>query len=101
MSIIVTTRSEALIDKNGLANLRFAKLLENLVDTSNDLTAVASAYTISNVTTDRTLDADAADGTISATPTQAEVENIRDAVLELADVVATMVADLKSKDLLT
>ena len=101
MSIVVTTRSEALVDKNGLAGLRFAELPENLVDTSNDLTAAANAYTISNVTTDRTFDANAAAGTISATPTQAEIENIRDAVLELADIVATMIADLKAKDLLT
>lgn len=101
MSIIVTTRSEPLVDENGLAVLRFAELLENLVDTSNDLTAAASAYTTSNVTTDRTFDANAAAGTISATPTQAQVENIRDAVLELADVAATMIADLKVKDLLT
>ena len=101
MSIVVTTRSEPLVDKNGLAVLRFAELLENLVDTSNDLTAAASAYTTSNVTIDRTFDANAAAGTISATPTQAQVENIRDAVLELADVAATMIADLKAKDLLT
>lgn len=51
-------------------------------------------YTPTNGTADRAFDANAAAGTISATPTQAEVENIRDAVLELADVVATLVSDL-------
>ena len=101
VSIIVTNRSEPLIDEGGLANIRFASLLENLVNVSNDLTEVTSAYTTSNVITDRTFDADAAAGTISATPTQAEVENIRDAILELADVIATIIADLKNKELLT
>jgi len=101
VTIIVTTRSEALVGEDGLASLRFASLLENLVDVSNDLTEVTSAYTTSNVTTDRTFDADAAAGTISATPTKDEVENIRDAILELADVAATLIADLKAKELLT
>lgn len=58
------------------------------------------AYTLSNWTTDRTLNADAAAGAISATPTQAEVEGIRDAVLGLADVVATIVNDMANKDIL-
>jgi thiamine biosynthesis protein ThiC len=57
-------------------------------------------YARLNDTIDRDWDADAAAGTISATPTQAEVENIRDAVLELSDVVATLVRDLQSKDIL-
>ncbi len=50
-------------------------------------------YTPSNDTTLRAFDANAAAGAISATPTQAEVENIRDAVLGLSDVVATLVKD--------
>jgi hypothetical protein len=55
-------------------------------------------YTISNDGTDRTFNADSAAGAIS-TPTvaPAEVENIRDALLELADVVATIIRDLDSK----
>ena len=40
MSIIVTNRSEPLVDDNGLASLRFAELLENLVDTINDLSSL-------------------------------------------------------------
>lgn len=51
-------------------------------------------YTPTGGSTDRTFDANAAAGSISNPPTQAEVENIRDAVLELADVVATLVSDL-------
>jgi hypothetical protein len=52
-----------------------------------------ATYTITNSATDRTFDCDAAAGAISASPTQAEVENIRDALLELADVVATKLND--------
>ena len=59
--------------------------------------AVTNAYTINNETATRTLDADDAAGSISATPTQGEVENIRDAVLVLADVVGTLIEDLKAK----
>lgn len=59
--------------------------------------AVADAYTVNNEAATRTLDANDADGAISATPTQAEVENIRDAVLTLADVVGTLIEDLKAK----
>lgn len=55
----------------------------------------SSNYTVTNDTTDRTFDANAAAGAISSPPTQAEVENIRDAVLELADVVATLIKDLR------
>ena len=40
MSIVVTTRSEPLIGEDGLAGLRFAELLENLVNTVNALTAL-------------------------------------------------------------
>ena len=40
MSIIVTNRSEPLIDEGGLASIRFADLLESLVDTVNELTAL-------------------------------------------------------------
>ena len=40
MSIIVTTRSDPLVDEKGLASLRFAELLESLVDTVNDLSSL-------------------------------------------------------------
>ena len=75
-------------------NRKFEKLFFGTLAT---LDAVTNAYTINNETTTRTLDADDAAGTISATPTQGEVENIRDAVLVLADVVGTLIEDLKAK----
>jgi hypothetical protein len=56
-------------------------------------------YVISNDGTLRTLNADDAAGAISPAVTQAEVENIRDAVLLLADFVATMNRDLQNKDI--
>lgn len=55
------------------------------------------AYTPTNDATDRSWDADAAAGAITSPPTQAEVENIRDAVLELSDVMATLVSDLQAR----
>jgi hypothetical protein len=61
---------------------------------------VTSAYTVTNDAEDRSWDANAAAGSITNPPTQAEVENLRDAVLELSDVVATLVSDLQSKGLL-
>jgi hypothetical protein len=66
----------------------------------NEIASDSPDYTLSNVTTARTLDADAAAGAISATPTQAEVEALRDAVLQLADVVGTLAADLQGKKVL-
>ena len=56
------------------------------------------AYSISNDGTDRTFNADAAAGAITNPPTQAEVENIRDAMLEIADIQATVIRDLANKD---
>lgn len=53
-----------------------------------------SSYSFLNLSTDRAFDANAAAGSISSPPTQAEVENIRDAVLEIADVVGTLITDL-------
>lgn len=58
------------------------------------------AYSISNDGTVRTLNADDADGAISPAVTQAEVENIRDAVLVQGDVLATLIRDLKNKGIL-
>ena len=40
MSIVVTTRNEPLVGKDRLAGLRFAELLENLVNTVNALRAL-------------------------------------------------------------
>jgi hypothetical protein len=57
-------------------------------------------YTVNNHTTARTMDADDAAGAISASPTQAEVENIRDAVLALADTVGTLITDLASREII-
>ena len=56
-------------------------------------------YTISNDGTVRSINADDAAGTISVAPTQAEVENLRDAILVLADFVCTMNRDLQNKDI--
>lgn len=64
------------------------------------LDAVTDAYTVSNEVATRTMDADDAAGSISAVPTQGEVENIRDAVLALADVVGTLIEDLKANGII-
>ena len=101
MTIIAPNRRDAFVSENGAPNIRFADVVENLVNVSNQVTAVTDVYTTSNASENRTLDANAAAGTISATPTQAEVENIRDAVLGLADNVATIIADMKEKEVLT
>ncbi len=64
-----------------------------------DLIATSSPiYVPSNDGTDRTWDANAAAGAIGSPPTQAQVENIRDAVLEISDVVATQARDLAAKN---
>jgi hypothetical protein len=69
--------------------------------TAIDLIATGSpAYIITNDTTKRVMDADAAAGAISVNPTQAEVENVRDGVLVNADVLSTMQKDLKAKGIL-
>ena len=68
------------------ATLSLADLLDSLPD-----------YNISNDGTVRTLNADDAAGTISVAPTQAEVENIRDAALVIGDVLSTVIRDLKNK----
>lgn len=72
----------------------------NFINASEFITGVsinaAPAYTVTNGSTVRSFDANDAAGAISAAPTQAEVENIRDAVLVLADVVGTTIADAKN-----
>ena len=101
MTIVAPNRRDAFVSENGTPNIRFVDVVEDLVNVSNQLTEITSAYTTSNVSANRTLDANAAAGAISATPTQAEIENIRDAVLDLADNVATIIADMKEKEVLT
>ena len=71
-----------------------AAATQSLADLLNSL----PNYTISNDGTVRTLNADDAAGVISATYTQAEIENIRDAVLVIGDVLSTVIRDLINKD---
>ena len=71
-----------------------AAATQSLADLLNSL----PNYTISNDGTVRTLNADDAAGTISATYAQAEIENIRDAVLVIGDVLSTVIRDLINKD---
>ena len=59
------------------------------------------AYSISNDGTNRTLNADAAAGAISNPPTQAQIENLRDAQLASDDVQATLIRDLANKGLVS
>jgi len=74
-------------------------------DTASNKTALEGlqdslpAYTISNDGTDRAFNADAAAGAITNPPTQAEVENLRDSLLEISDVLATVIRDLGNKDI--
>lgn len=101
--VIVLSQAEklALMTVTASVNLDTVK-----ADSEANKTSLASlldalpAYTISNDATDRVYDANAAAGAISATPTQAEVENLRDAVLEIADVLATVIGDLVNKNVL-
>lgn len=93
--IIAPRRGEA-VTLAGIPGTRFAVFMEDLETTVNRLTANTDEWVTVNVTTDRGFDANQAAGDITATPTQDEVENIRDAVLELADNVGTLIADLKS-----
>lgn len=69
-----------------------------LATTVGDLLDSLPDYTVTNDVATRSLDCDDAAGAISATPTQSEVENIRDAVLVLADVTGTLINDLVAKD---
>lgn len=64
-----------------------------LADLLNDL----PAYTISNDGTVRTLNADDAAGAISVGYVAAEIENLRDAILVIGDVLSTVIRDLKNK----
>ena len=72
--------------------------LDDMESKINKVATSSPDYGISNDGTVRTINADDAAGAISLNPTQAEVENIRDAVLVMADVLATVIRDLKDKD---
>ena len=91
-SLVATAAGLALLDDADASAQRATLGLGTLAT----LNAVTDAYTVTNAATDRAFDADAASGSISASPTQAEVENIRDAVLELADVLGTLISDLQA-----
>ena len=103
MTIIAPQRGTPVANDDQIPTIRFASFLEDMTRDVNtlavDVTAITAnenPYTVSNVTTDRVFDATQAAGTITNPPTQAEVENIRDAVLEMADVLGTLIADLKT-----
>ena len=64
------------------------------------LATSSPTYSPSNDGTDRAWNADAAAGAITSPPTQAEVENLRDSILELSDVVATLARDLAAKNII-
>jgi len=91
-----TAAGRALVDDANAAAQRMTLGLGTLAV----LDAVTDAYTVNNEVATRTMDADDAAGSISAVPTQGEVENIRDAVLALADVVGTLIEDLKAKGII-
>lgn len=74
--------------------------ITTIAATVNGLLDSDPTYTVTNGATDRSFDANAAAGAITNPPSQAEVENIRDAVLELADVVGTLIGDLQDENVL-
>lgn len=77
MTIIAPSRFEK-IEDNGIPTRRFASAIEEIVRTVNTLTDNTDEYTTSNVTEDRAFDADSTN------------------VAELADVLGTLIADLKT-----
>jgi len=70
------------------------------INNENNTPVNSNAYNLSNVTENRTLSANEAAGTISASPTQSEVENLRDTLLSMADVLGTIINDLKTKGII-
>ncbi|GAF92459.1 unnamed protein product [marine sediment metagenome] len=69
-------------------------------DNTTNLSVIQSGtpiYAIAGDSTLRSMDANAAAGTISVNPTQSEVENLRDAQLVSDDVLATLIRDLGVK----
>ena len=108
----VTLTFNDLLRPDGVLDSVDATLLEQ----DADLVAVAAAtdanttniaallnssptYSISNAVTDRTFNANSASGAITDPPTKAEVEHIRDVLLETADVLSTIISDLANKDI--
>ena len=94
-----TTTATVLTQQEKLDLMSITQAVD-LDDMESKINAIATAspnYSISNDGTVRTLNADDAAGAISASPSQAEMENLRDAILALADFVATMNRDLQSK----
>ena len=71
-----------------------------LQSTVNAIATGSPTYAPVNGSALRVWDANDAAGTISASPTQAEVENLRDAILALSDVVATLADDLAAKGII-
>lgn len=99
----VVSHSEKLDFVTVTQNVDLDTMESDLASTKADVDLIATAsptYAISNDGTDRSLNADAAAGSISSPPTQAEVENIRDAQLGHADNLATLIRDLAAKGVL-
>lgn len=102
MTIFAPRRDEPLVEGDGRPSTRFADTIEDLVNDVNALTfnveeaeANDRAYTITNLTTLRTLNADGGDVTISNPPTQAEVQAIVDQLNNLSDIFGTLVEDVQ------
>ncbi len=93
------------ISQDGEPEQRFIDVIEDLVTEVNTLTGNTDAYTLTNVTTDRAFDADAAvSGTgidvADAGPADVALLSDHDALVavvqELADVVGTLIEDLQT-----
>ncbi len=96
--IIAPNRFDNIIEQDKPV-LRFSEYLEAVELAVNKLTSNTDAYTVTNGSTDRAFDANSAAGDITSPPTQSEVENIRDSLLELADVMATVIVDLQNAEI--
>ena len=96
MTIIAPQRHDPITDSDGVPSLRFSDVIEELVETTNALVANTDEYTTEFVVESRNLNANQAAGDISVTYDQAEIENLRDSILVLADVVGTLVEDLQA-----
>lgn len=100
ITITAAVDLDAIDDKVGFITVTGAVDLDTMKTELDAIHSGTPAYTTNNDSTQRTIDADDASGAISATPTQGEVENIRDAVLTQGDVVSTLIEDLKAKGVL-
>jgi len=83
--IVPPTRETQIVSPNGLSQIRFASYLEDITRKVNDLdtrvstlTGNTDVYTATNVSADRDFDANTV------------------AVAELADIVGTLIADLRA-----